>query len=157
LSPFTTIVCSLVLALPIGAQTISAELLAYPVPPRASYMMQQALQMSGNGDHTGAIVELKKTLEKFPNTGAYVHSLLGVEYLKTDQIPEAVNALEQAVLLLPHDASNHANLGLAFVCNKQYARAEPELQRALDLDPHNTVAKRLLAALDSAQVITARK
>jgi tetratricopeptide (TPR) repeat protein len=120
-------------------------------------MMQEALRMSGSGDHPGAIVQLNKTIAKFPNTGAYVYSLLGVEYLKTGQIPEAVDALAQAVVLLPHDASNHANLGLAFVSSKQYTLAEPELQRALDLDPHNTVAKRLLAALDSAQVITARK
>jgi Flp pilus assembly protein TadD len=82
-----------------------------------------------------------------------------VEYLKTGQLAEAVNALEQAVLLLPHDASNHANLGLALACKGKYDRARPELERALDLDPHNAVAIRLLAAppLNAEHIEVARQ
>jgi len=64
-----------------------------------------------------------------------------------EQIPDAVEVLEQAVKLLPHDASNHANLGLASVSNGQYDRAEPELKRALDLDPHYALASQLLGVL----------
>lgn len=129
------------------ARTISAELLRYPLSGKALHMLQKALQTSGAGDHSGAIEQLQKTLTKCPGSGAYVYSLLGVEYLKTGQIAEAVNALERAVMLLPHDSSNHANLGLALVCKGQYDRAEPELKRALDLDSHNTVASQLLDAL----------
>src|SRR5580692_11268033 len=137
------------LALPLGAQsfdgqraprTVSVELLRYPLPAKALYMLQKALQISEQGDHAGAVKQLQKTLTKCPGTDAYVDSLLGVEYLKTGQFCEAIDALEQAVLLLPHDASNHANLGLALVCKGQYDRAAPELERALDLEPHNKVA-----------------
>jgi Flp pilus assembly protein TadD len=77
--------------------------------------------------------------------------LLGTEYLKTGQIPEAVHALDQAVTLLPHDASNHANLGLALACKGQYDRAESELKQALDLDAHNRIAGKLLNALASSK------
>jgi Flp pilus assembly protein TadD len=129
------------------AGTISAELLRYPLSGKALYMLKKALQTSEAGDHAGAVKQLQKTLAKCPGTGAYVYSLLGVEYLKTEQIPEAVDALEQAVKLLPHDASNHANLGLALVSNGQYDRAEPELRRALDLDPHYAMAGQLLGVL----------
>jgi tetratricopeptide (TPR) repeat protein len=129
------------------ARTISAELLSYRLSGKARNMLQKALQTSERGDHAGAVKQLRQTLTKCPDTGAYVYSLLGVEYLKTNQMPEAVDALEQAVKLLPHDASNHANLGLALVSNQQYERAEPELKRALELDPHNNVANRLLGAL----------
>jgi tetratricopeptide (TPR) repeat protein len=129
------------------ARTIPAEMLRYPLSANALHMLQKALQISEAGDHAGAVKQLQKTLAKFSDAGAYVYSLLGVEYLKTDQIPEAVDALEQAVKLLPHDASNHANLGLALLSNRQYDRAEPELRTALELDPHYAMASQLLNAL----------
>src|SRR5271166_4693097 len=106
------------------AGKISAELLRYPLSAKAQHLLQKALQLSDRGDHAGAVKQLHKTLTQCPGTGAYVYSLLGVEYLKTEQIPEAVDALEQAVRLLPHDASNHANLGLALVSKGEYHRAE---------------------------------
>ncbi len=150
------------LALPLGAQslgapsngphTVSVELLRYPLSAKALYMLQKALQMSEQGDHAGAIMQLNKTLAKCPGTDAYVDSLLGVEYLKTGQFSEAVDALEQAAKLLPHDASNYANLGLALVCKGQYDRAEPELRRALELDPHNSTAGRLMNELVRNQI-----
>jgi tetratricopeptide (TPR) repeat protein len=148
--------CGLValLALPLGAQpvsgpseaprTVSVELLRYPLSAKALNMLQKALQISEQGDHAGAVKQLEKTLAKFPGSGGYVYSLLGVEYLKTGQFSQAIDVLEQAVALLPHDASDHANLGLALVCKGQYDRAEPELRRALELDPHNSTAGRLI-------------
>jgi tetratricopeptide (TPR) repeat protein len=149
--------CSVaLLALPLGAQsfgasgaspaprTVSVELLRYPLSAKALYMLQKALQISARGDHLGAIKQLQKTLSKCPGTDAYVDSLLGIEYLATSQFSEAVDALEQAVKLLPHDASDHANLGLALVCIGQYDRGKPELDRALELDPHNVTAGRLI-------------
>lgn len=141
------------LALPLGAQsvapasTISADLLRYPLSGKALHMLQGAIETSEAGHHAAAIEQLQRTLVKFPDTGAYVYSLLGVEDLKTGQIPDAVHALEQAVTLLPLDASNHANLGLALACKGQYDRAESELKRALDLDAHNKIAAQLLNTL----------
>ncbi len=137
---------------PNPARTVPAELLRYPLSSKALHMLQKALQLSGTGDHAAAIKQLTKTLDKCPNTGAYVYSLLGVEYLKTGQLREAVMALEQAVAFLPHDASNHTNLGVALICEGRYERAEPELKRALDLDPRNTVASKLLDALALSRV-----
>jgi tetratricopeptide (TPR) repeat protein len=132
-------------------RTISAELLRYPLSGKALHMLQKALHKSEAGDHAGAVKQLQKTLGNFPDSGAYVYSLIGVEYLKTDQIPEAVDALQQAVKLLPHDASNHANLGLALFSEARYDRAEPELRRALELEPHYKMARQLLGVLASAK------
>ncbi|MGP0073726.1 MAG: tetratricopeptide repeat protein [Bryobacteraceae bacterium] len=154
------------LALPLAAQhllidpapvrqerphTVSAELLRYPLSYKAQHMLQKALQMSDAGDHAGAVKQLQQTLAKYPESGAYVYSLIGVEYLKTSRIPEAVDALEQAVQLLPHDASNHANLGLAWYAEARYDRAELELKRALDLDPHYKMATQVLGMLATAK------
>jgi tetratricopeptide (TPR) repeat protein len=133
------------------ARTIPAELLRYPLSAKALHMLQRALQISESGDHAGAVKQLQKTLAKCPGSAAYADSLIGVEYLKTAQIPEAIHALEQAVKLLPHDASNHANLGLSLLIAKHYDRAQPELRRALELDPHNAVASQLLSALASGE------
>jgi Flp pilus assembly protein TadD len=149
-----------VLALPLAAQpldvppvaqagTVSAELLRYPLSEKAVHMLQKAFQLSGAGDHGAAVKQLQRILDRCPKADAYVYSLLGVEYLKIGQISEAVDALERAVRLLPHDAANHANLGVALVCKGQYDRAELELRRALDLDGHNAVAGQLLGELAS--------
>lgn len=140
------------LVLPLIAQQaptgkISLELLRYPLSAKALHMLQEALQMSESGDHSGAVKQLQKTLAKCPDSAAYADSLIGVEYLKTSQIPEAIDALEEAVKLLPHDASNHANLGLSLAFSGHYDRAQPELRRALELDPHNAMARRVLSAL----------
>jgi tetratricopeptide (TPR) repeat protein len=132
---------------PAPARTISAELLRFPLSDQALHMLQKALKASDAGQHLAAIKQLQKTLAKFPDTGAYVYSLLGVEDLKTDQFPEAIDALDKSVKLLPHDASNHANLGLALISSGRYDRAETELRRALELDPHYGMASELLKAL----------
>jgi tetratricopeptide (TPR) repeat protein len=129
------------------ARTISVELLRYPLPAKAGRMLHTALQTAGAGDHAGAVKQLQKTLAKYPGSGPYVYSLLGVEYLRMEQISEAVEALQQAVKLLPHDASNHANLGLALVSKGEYDCAEPELKRALELDPHYAMASHVLSVL----------
>jgi predicted Zn-dependent protease len=130
-----------------SARTISVELLRYRLSAKARHMLQQALQISESGDHSGAVKQLQKTLAKCPDSAAYADSLIGVEYLKTNQIPEAIDALERAVQLLPHDASNHANLGLSLIFGGHYDRAQPELKRALELDPHNVMASQALSAL----------
>jgi len=67
---------------PASARTISADLLRYPLSGKALHMLQKALQTSEAGNHAGAIKQLQKTLTKFPDTGAYVYSLLGVEDLR---------------------------------------------------------------------------
>jgi len=138
------------------ARTIPAELLRYPLSAKALHMLQKALQISESGDHPSAVKQLQRTLAKCPDSAAYAHSLIGVEYLKTDRIPEAIDALEQAVKLLPHDASNHANLGLSLVLARQYDRAQPELRRALELDPHNALAARLLGGLPPGDTASSR-
>lgn len=127
--------------------TVPAELLRYPLADHARAMLRKALQFSDGGDHARSVRQLLKTIAKFPDSGPYVYSLLGVEYLKSDQFPQAVDVLEKSVLLLPHDASNHANLGLALLSEGQYDRARQELNRALELDPHYAMASQLLTAL----------
>jgi tetratricopeptide (TPR) repeat protein len=131
--------------------TISADLLRYRLPSKALRMLQEARRAADAGDHTSAIQRLEETLAKYPASAAWAQSMLGVEYLKTYQLPAAVVSLEQAILLLPRDAVNRSNLGLALVLTGQYDRAGQELRRALELDGRNTKTKQLLNALLAAR------
>jgi Flp pilus assembly protein TadD len=135
----------------VPAGTVSVELLRYPLSGKARHMLQKALRSIETGDHPAAIQQLQETLTKYPSSAAYAQSLLGPEYLKTNQIPEAVDSLEQAVNLLPHDAINHTNLGLSLVSAGEFDRARKELHRALELDSRNSTASRLLAALSTTE------
>jgi Flp pilus assembly protein TadD len=127
--------------------TISADLLRHPITEKARRMLQRALQKINSGNHAAAIEQLRETLAIYPGSAAYAHSLLGVEYLKTDRFTAAVSSLEQAVSLLPHDAINRYNLGLSLVCAGDYERGEQEVRRAIELDPNNTTMEALLNAL----------
>ncbi len=130
-----------------GRDLVSADILRHPIPSKARRMLQAALDHMKRRDHTAAIGALRETLEKYPSSAPYVHSLLGVEYLKTDQFAAAANSFEQAANLLPHDAVNRYNLGLALVSEGDYERGEKEVRRALELDPGNENSQMLLNVL----------
>jgi tetratricopeptide (TPR) repeat protein len=126
---------------------ISADLLRHPLPAKARQMLQQAQRAADAGDHANAVRLLEGMLAKYPDSSAWAQSLLGVEYMKTDQFTTAVLSFEQAVLLLPRSAVDRSNLGVSLAAVGQYDRAERELRRALELDPDNIKAKQLLEVL----------
>jgi tetratricopeptide (TPR) repeat protein len=133
------------------AGTISADLLRYRLSYKAQQMLQAARRAVDANDHALAIRRLQQTLAKYPESAAWTQSMLGVEYLKIYQLPAALASLEQAVQLLPRDAVNRSNLGLALVLTGQYDRAETELRLALELSHPNAKTKELLDALIAAR------
>ena len=100
-----------------------------------------------SGKHQEAIRQLEDTLSKDPSAAAYVHSLLGFEYMKTDQFAAAVDCFEQAVSLLPHDAINHQNFAVSLAGIGDYKRAEQEVRRAQELEPENPEIQHSLDAI----------
>jgi Flp pilus assembly protein TadD len=130
-----------------GPAVVSVDLLRHPISPKVRQLLLRAMDKMESGDHETAIEQLQETLTRYPDSAPYVHNLLGVEYVKTDQFNAAVSAFEQAVLLLPHDAMTHYNFGLALVCAGDYDRAMHEVQRALELDPGNPKMQARLQAL----------
>ena len=103
--------------------SVSADLLRHPLSRKARQMLQKAQRAAEAGDHAGAIRQFEETLAKYPDSGAWTYSWLGVEYIKTDQFDAAVTSFEQAVLLLPHDAVSRSNFGLSLATTGQYDRA----------------------------------
>jgi len=131
------------------AGTISAELLRHPLSAQTREMINKALRTAQAGDHLSAIAQLTKALAKHPESAAWIQPWLGVEYLKTDQPEAAIQALEQAVLLLPRDPINRSNLGLSFASTGQYDRAAQELRQALKLDAKSDTTRRLLEVVEA--------
>jgi Flp pilus assembly protein TadD len=127
--------------------TVSADMLRHPISSRTRHMLYRAVNWMRSGNHQKAIQQLQATLAKDPSSAAYVHSLLGYEFMRTDQITAAISCFEQAVLLLPHDPANHHNFAVSLVVAGDYERAAAEARRAHDLAPDNPEINRLLDAL----------
>ena len=127
---------------------VSADLLRHPINEKARRMLRSALETINSGDHETAIQQLRDVLRRYPESAAYVHSLLGIEYFRTNRFSAAVESFVQAVALLPHDAVNRYNLGLSLLCNGDVERGEQELRRAVELDPNNPTVRALWEALE---------
>ena len=126
---------------------VSADLLRHPISSRTRRMLHRAVDWMRSGDHQRAIQQLQVTLAKDPSSAAYVHSLLGYEFMRTDQVTAAINSFEQAVLLLPHDPANHHNFAVSLVVAGNYERAAEEARRAHELAPDNPDIQHLLDVL----------
>jgi len=130
-----------------GSAVVSVDVLRHPITAKVRQRLASAMERMESGDHETAIGQLLETLAKYPDSAPYVHNLLGVEYVKTDRFTDAVTSLQKAVVLLPHDAMTHYNLGLALICTRDYDRAEQQVRLAVDLDPKNTRMQARLKAL----------
>ena len=130
-----------------SAQAVSADMLRHPISAKTRRMLQRAVEWMRSGKDQEAIRQLEDILSKDPSAVAYAQSLLGFEYLKTDQFPAAVKSFEQAVVLLPHDASNHQNFAISLACIGDYKRAEQEVRRAQELAPESPEIRRFLDVL----------
>jgi Flp pilus assembly protein TadD len=134
-------------ASPEAAQTVSADLLRHPLSHKTQGLLRRAVDRMRAGKHQEAIHLLEHTLAKDPSSAAYVQSLLGFEYMQTDQFAAAVRSFETAVALLPHDAINRTNFGVSLLAVGDYERAEDETRRAHELEPNNPDIQRFLDAL----------
>lgn len=129
---------------PSGPATVSADVLRHPLSSKARRRLVKALHLAELGEHPAAIKELRETLVKEPSSAPYAQSLLGVEYVESQQFAEARTSFEEAVRLMPHESINHSNLGFSLAVAGDFNSAEQEARTAIQLDPANTRAKTLL-------------
>jgi tetratricopeptide (TPR) repeat protein len=115
------------------AGSVSVEQLQHPVSRKGDGLLRQAQKLAKKGDHLSAIAKLKLALKE-RSAAPYARSMLGTEYLRINQVPAAIDSLEQAVTMLPRDPANHSNLGFALLLTGSIERAEQEARKALDLD-----------------------
>ncbi len=129
---------------PAGPATVSSDVLRHPLTSKARWRLERALRLSVLGEHPAAIQELRETLIKEPSSAPYAQSLLGVEYVQSQQFAEARTSFEEAVRLMPHESINHSNLGFSLAVTGDWNSAEQEARTAIQLDSANTRAKTLL-------------
>ncbi len=131
------------------AGTISVEQLQHPVSRKGDGLLRRAQNFSAKGEHAKAIAQLQLALKE-SSAMPYARSLLGSEYLKINQVPAAIDSLEQAIKLLPRNAVDHSNLGYALFLLGDIERAEREVREALDLDRNNVKTRFVLGLITHA-------
>jgi tetratricopeptide (TPR) repeat protein len=128
------------------AGTVSVEELRHPLSARAQKLIDQGQRYAKNGEHDKAIAGFQRALKE-TSAVPYAHSLLGIEYLKTNNVPAAIVELREAVRLLPATAVNHANLGYAYCMSGRAEMGEQELREAIKLDKSSPQPQYLLGLL----------
>lgn len=110
--------------------------------------LARAQKAVGEADFPAAISLLEElVVEDSGNAKAW--SQLGVCYLETQRIEDAVEALSRAVEAAPADAQGHYLLGNACGSLGQLDRAVGCYRRALELDPRHAKAEEFLMKAES--------
>jgi len=130
-----------------GPSTISSDVLRHPLSSKARRLFEKAMHFAELGNHHAAIANLRDALAKYPADAAYGDNLLGLEYIEVQQYADAKTSFAEAARLMPHESSNHSNLGLSLAIVGEWDSAEQEERKALQLDKSNHKAKLILEAL----------
>lgn len=124
-----------------------------PTPPpeeeTADKLVQRGNALYKKGNVKGAIVELKKALEK-EDGNALAHTLLGTAYFDTDQNALAIAELNRALQLNPRSGQALVVLGNVYQANGDNGKAKDVYKRYLANEPNGKFAddvKMILEAL----------
>ena len=98
---------------------------------RGCYLLGEALRELRR--YREAIIPLRRSLELIPDD-IHVWMALGWCYKRTDDIPNAIFALEQAVEIEPGEAVLHYNLACYWSLSRDRRKALRCLARALNID-----------------------
>ncbi len=111
----------------------------------ASFHLDRGKRFFEQGNNTEAAAELGRAIYLSPYEAA-AHLVLGRIYLRTGQIPAAIDAFKIA-LWSQESAEGRIALAQAYIQIKDEASARQALERALVLEPDSTEARELLSKL----------
>lgn len=94
------------------------------MPDKARAAYERAIWSAKAGRNDEAIALFEKLSRDFPDM-ALAYTNLGLLYLKTDKLPQAEQALQQAVTLDPANAVAYNHLGVVF---REQGKFKPALQ-----------------------------
>ena len=103
-----------------------------PENVQAHYNLAKALDLSGSRPEARRILE---RLAGERSSDAPTLALLGTLELRDGELALAARHLSRAVELSPRDFLSHYHLGEAYVAMRQFEKAEPHFQQALELKP----------------------
>ena len=130
---------------------ISADELRHPLTEKARRILLKAWTYAKKGQHSRAIATMREGAVKVRSLIPYSHAFLGIEYVQTGHVKEAVPELKESTELFPHDAAGHSNLALSLCLTGELDGAEREAKLALYLEPT------LASAAEIVQVIEEQK
>jgi tetratricopeptide (TPR) repeat protein len=93
--------------------------------------------------YSNDFVTARKELEAAalrPETAAGAHYFLARVAKQENNLPEALEHLRHSLKANPKNPETHAELGLVYIRNREYEKAEGELRTALELDPDSYLA-----------------
>ncbi|RPI55320.1 MAG: tetratricopeptide repeat protein [Acidobacteria bacterium] len=111
----------------------------------AAFHLDRGRRFFEQGSNSEAVAELGRAIYLAPYE-ADAHLLMGRIYLRTGQIPAAIDAFKIA-LWSQESAEGRIALAQAYLQMKDAAAAREALTRALALDPNSTEARELLTKL----------
>jgi tetratricopeptide (TPR) repeat protein len=122
---------------------VSLEQLQHPIPKLAIRAAKEAERYSEAHDTAKAISKLEQAVRIAPNYRDG-HSNLGVQYARAGRLAEALAQFHFALDIGPANALIYSNLALALLTLKQFRDGEEFARRAVELEPENAIAQRLL-------------
>jgi tetratricopeptide (TPR) repeat protein len=125
------------------AGKVSLEELQHPVPKQAIRAAKEAERYSEAHETGKAIAKLEQAVRIAPyyRDG---HSNLGVQYARAGRLAEALAQFHFALDIGPPNALIYSNLALALLTLKQFRDGEEFARKAVELEPGNAIALRLL-------------
>ena len=116
-------------------------------PPRWDLLLDWGLAYDCAGNPQQAIAKFQQAAVQHPS--AHVYSQIGMEYGKTGQYPQALEALDKAIQLDPNflGGMSYVYRGDVFSAQGNQQQAVVEYRRALTIDPHNSLAIEKLARI----------
>ncbi|MDD3641918.1 MAG: tetratricopeptide repeat protein [Candidatus Krumholzibacteria bacterium] len=115
-------------------------------PSSAQISKQLSLESIQNGDYDFALAELCKAISMHPNYPD-LHNLLGIAYANTGMTDDAIIEFETALKIHPDYLKARLNLALSLYEKGAIEESRRQLDRVLDADPQNELAKNLLHEL----------
>ncbi len=110
----------------------------------AEQTFNQAMQNMTSGDYAKAEAEFNEIRRKDPNNPSVLINL-GVLYVKTNRLTEAIDCYKRALRLVPAQEAVQLNLGLAYLKQEKYAEALPYFAHLHTLHADNAQVTTLLA------------
>jgi Tfp pilus assembly protein PilF len=122
--------------------TVSVQQLRHPLTRKARRLLAKAESYLKHGQRAKGKEQLTEAVRE-PSAAPYAHAMLGTEYLRDRQLPDAIVELETAARALPMSGV-HSNLGFALCLTGDIKRGQEELEEALRLDGNSAKTRFLL-------------
>jgi arylsulfatase A-like enzyme/Tfp pilus assembly protein PilF len=129
-----------------GSTTVGDRSLPDPKDRIQTYeLISDAIAESQHGEYQSSAEKLTVALKTEPNS-APIHYLLGLNYYRLHEFPEAVEELQRVLQLSPDYSLAVFQLGLAYAHSGDFNQAIQTLKHALELDGTNFSAAYNLGA-----------